>query len=139
MTSGLSTREKNWLYRPGGWSIKQVVHHCADSHMNCLIRFKWTLTESTPTIKAYFEARWANLIDSQDDNLDISIQLLTSLHHKLVQIIGHLTEEQLNLTFIHPEHGTAFSLKETVGNYAWHCQHHLSHIKQALQAKGLYN
>lgn len=139
LVEGLSVEEKNWKYRPEGWSIKQVVHHCADSHMNSLIRFKWTLTEDTPTIKAYYEGRWAELVDGLDDDLSSSLLFIEGLHHKWVKLLKSLKADHLEKEFVHPEHGNRVSLKENIGIYAWHCNHHLAHIEQALKAKGAYN
>lgn len=139
LVEGLSVEELNWNYRPDGWSIKQVVHHCSDSHLNSIIRFKWALTEDTPTIKAYFEDRWAELADSKDDDLTLSLNLIDGLHAKWVRILRSLTADQLERTFFHPESQRHIGLKENIGIYAWHCNHHLAHIEQALAAKGKYN
>ncbi|MFK7796380.1 MAG: YfiT family bacillithiol transferase [Aureispira sp.] len=138
-TEGLTVEQKNWKYRPQGWAIKQVVHHCADSHMNSLIRFKLSLTEKEPTIRPYYENRWAMLVDSQNDNLEDSILLLTGLHNKWTNLLRALTAEDLEKGFVHPEHNKRFTLKEALALYAWHCQHHLAHIKQAIDAAGKYN
>ena len=132
----LSVEELNLPYRPDGWTIKQVVHHCADSHMNSLIRFKLALTEDQPTIRPYFEDRWATLVDSLSDDITPAIGLLTHLHTKWVQVLRALTPEDLKRTFVHPEHGTVFTLEDTIGSYAWHCAHHSAHIRQALQYRG---
>ncbi len=139
LTENLSSTQKNWKYRPNGWRLKQVVHHCADSHMNSFIRFKLSLTEDTPKIRPYFEDKWALLTDSQDDHLEDSILLLTGLHNKWVQLLKSLQHSDYEKQFMHPEHGTLFRLDETIGTYAWHCQHHLAHIKLALEAEGKYN
>jgi len=139
LTKGLSVEQLNWKYRPEGWTIKQVVHHCADSHMNSFIRFKLALTEEKPKIRPYFEDRWAVLSDSLSDNLSSSIVLLKGLHSKWVYLLKILSEEELLLEFMHPEHGEIFSLQETIGNYAWHCNHHLAHIKLAIEAEGKFN
>lgn len=136
ITANLSDAQKQWIYRPGGWSIKQVVHHCGDSHMNCLIRVKLTLTEDTPTIRPYFEDRWAELVDSQEDDLTHSILLLKAVHHRLVNLFKSLTNEELALEYVHPEHGQTFSLAEVIGTYSWHSRHHYAHIKQALDHGG---
>jgi hypothetical protein len=138
LTANLSVTEKNWSYRPGGWSIKQVVHHCADSHMNSIIRFKLALTEEQPTIRPYFEDRWANLADDLDDNLEDSLRLLQGLHSKLAKLLRSLSPSDLKRSFVHPEHGKVFFLDENIGVYAWHGKHHLAHIRQALAAKGEY-
>jgi hypothetical protein len=135
----ITTEKLQWKYRPGGWSVKQVVHHCADSHMNSIIRFKLALTEDLPTIRPYQEDKWAELPDSLSNNLQDSLTLLTSLHSKWVKLLRILSEEELNREFIHPEHGQKMSLKETIGMYAWHCNHHLAHVKQAISSGGTYN
>ncbi|WP_040248671.1 YfiT family bacillithiol transferase [Psychroserpens mesophilus] len=139
LTDDLTVNQLNWKYRPEGWTIKQVVHHCADSHMNSLIRFKLALTEDTPTIKPYYEDRWANLVDGNDDNLEDTLYLLKGLHAKLTTLLRNLSPSDLLKEFVHPEHGKHFRLDETIGVYAWHCNHHLAHIKQALEYKGQFN
>lgn len=125
--SSLSDQQLNTPYRPDGWTIRQVVHHCADSHMNSLIRFKLTLTEDKPVIKPYFEDRWANLPDS---NMDITpaLQLLQGLHIKWVFLLQSLTSAELKKSFIHPDHQEPISLDIAIALYAWHCNHHLAHI-----------
>ncbi|UXP33365.1 putative metal-dependent hydrolase [Reichenbachiella agarivorans] len=138
LTTNLSVEQLNWRYRPDGWTIKQVVHHCADSHMNSLIRFKLALTEDSPTIRPYHEERWAELIDSQDNDLSYTLSLLEGLHYRLVQLQRNLSEEDLKREFIHPEHGRRFTLAETIGIYAWHSNHHLAHIQQALGYQGKF-
>ena len=136
LTFSLTTEKLNWRYRPEGWTIKQVVHHCGDSHMNSLIRFKLALTEENPKIKPYEESLWAELNDSLDDDISHSLNLIEGLHHRWVVLLKSLNEKQLQCTFRHPEHGTVFNLAQSIANYAWHCEHHLSHIKQALMFKG---
>ncbi len=138
ITKDLSAEALRWVYRPDGWTIKQVVHHCADSHMNSLIRFKLALTEDTPTIRPYYEDRWATLIDGNDDNLHDTLLLLKGLHAKLGKLLRHISDAELSKEFIHPEHGKHFRLDETIGIYAWHCNHHLAHIKQAISNKGQF-
>lgn len=138
LTKDLTIEQLHWPYRPDGWNIKQVVHHLADSHMNSIIRFKLTLTEDTPTIKPYFEDRWAALIDNNDNNLSHSLSLLKGLHAKMGSLMRSLTKADLKREFIHPEHGKRFSLEETIGTYAWHSNHHLAHIEQALKFKGTF-
>ena len=136
LTSELSNEELQWRYRPGGWNIKQLVHHCADSHLNSIIRFKLALTEDSPEIRPYYEDRWAELADANDDNIRPSLDLIRALHRKWVMMLKSLSEEQLGRQFVHPEYGKKYSLAETIGNYAWHCRHHLAHIKLALQDRG---
>lgn len=135
VTQGLSQEQLNWRYRPGGWKIKQVVHHCADSHINAMIRFKLALTEDKPTIRPYFEARWAELPDSLDEDLSDTLTLLHGLHNRWVKVLKNLQTSDLSREFIHPEYGQSFSLAVTIGNYAWHCRHHFAHIQQALRFK----
>jgi len=132
LTENLSVEELNLIYRPDGWKIKQVIHHCSDSHMNAFIRFKLALTEENPTIKPYEEALWANLIDGNDNDISNSLLLLKSLHHKWVLLLKSMTENQWEKTYFHPESKKTYILKVVVGLYAWHCNHHLAHIKQAL-------
>lgn len=132
---GLSQETLQYRYRPEGWTIHQVVNHCADSHTNSLIRFKWTLTEDHPTIKAYEEARWAELPDTLELPVEDGIALLKSLHKRWVFLLKSLTPEQLERTYVHPEKGQIFNLKQTICQYAWHCRHHLQHVKNAKESK----
>jgi hypothetical protein len=114
-------------YRPGGWTIRQVVHHLADSHMNSLIRFKLALTEDNPVIKPYLEDKWAELADSKLP-VNISLQLLEGLHIRLFTLLKSLSPEELNRTYIHPESKKQWRLYDVIGLYAWHGNHHLAHI-----------
>ena len=134
LTKDLGEDELNYTYRPKGWTIKQLVHHCADSHMNSINRFKLALTENTPTIRPYFEDRFATLSDYEAP-IDASISILKGVHKKLGQLLRNLSNVDLKREFIHPEHGKHFSLEVTIGLYAWHGNHHLAHIKQALDFK----
>ncbi len=136
---GLDENALNMIYRPGGWTIRQVIHHCADSHMNSFMRFKLALTEETPTIKPYFEDRWATLVDASDAPVSWSLLLLEGLHRRWVMLLKSLTDEDLDKTFIHPEHGRHISLKQNIDLYAWHCKHHLAHIQQAKRLKGKFD
>lgn len=135
ITNSLSVEELNWNYRPNGWNIKQVVHHCADSHMNSFIRFKLALTEENPTIKPYEEALWANLIDGNDNNISYSLQIMEGIHAKWSLLLKTFQEKELNKTFHHPGSNKNYTLKEAIGLYAWHCNHHFAHIEQALLHK----
>lgn len=130
----LDEKDLQLRYRPEGWTISQVVHHCADSHINSYTRFKLALTENIPIIKPYEESLWAKL---PDNNLSpfVSLQLLEALHTRWVYLLKTLTEEDLNKEFIHPEQAEKISLKENILIYSWHCQHHLAHIKQAKELK----
>lgn len=136
LVNGLSKEQLDTQYRPGGWSIRQVVHHLSDSHTNCYIRFKWTLTEQTPTIKAYHEDRWAELFDSRRAPIGLSLIYLKALHAKWTYLLEGLTQEQLSRSFIHPETQKQVRLDAAIGLYAWHCRHHYAHIEHLLQRKG---
>ena len=122
-----------YTYRPGGWNIQQLVHHLADSHMNSIIRFKLALTEDVPTIKPYLEAKWSELYDVHHVPLGSSIRILKGVHARLVALLFSLSDEEFSRTYIHPEYGNTFDLAYTTGMYAWHGNHHLEHIKAALQ------
>jgi len=135
LVSSLSEKQLDTPYRDKGWTIRQVIHHCADSHHNSYTRFKWTLTEDKPVIKAYFEDRWAELFDSKTAPIQLSLDALKALHAKWVYFLKGLTEEDLNKCFIHPDGNEKVSLKENIGVYAWHCNHHYAHIEQLLIRK----
>ncbi len=115
-------------YRPGGWTVRQVLHHIPDSHMNAYIRLKWTLTEDTPTIKAYDEKAWAETPETKLDP-GFSIELLKVLHVKWVTILRKLKTEDFSKSFLHPETKKHVSLARQVATYAWHGEHHLGHIR----------
>lgn len=121
-------------YRPKGWTVRQVVHHLSDSHMNAYIRFKWALTEENPTIKAYHEDRWAELHDYRAP-IQPSMDMLKLLHEKWVYLLKGLDIEKLNDTYMHPESGENI-LKNVVGMYAWHSNHHFAHIQNLAKREG---
>ncbi|OJU72600.1 MAG: metal-dependent hydrolase [Bacteroidetes bacterium 47-18] len=120
-------------YREGGWTARQVVHHCADSHINAFIRFKLALTEDNPIIKPYNEALWAELSDSKFLPIQSSLSVLEGLHYRWYILLKNMDDEMLKRKYTHPEHGTEFTLDEAVGMYAWHCNHHFAHIKLVSQ------
>jgi hypothetical protein len=126
----LDAFELDTPYRTGGWTIRQVVHHVADSHMNAFIRFKLALSEDNPTIKPYREEIWA---EQADMNLpvNISITLLYALHQRWHYLLQHLTESDWERTVVHPQYGKTMTLWYMLGNYAWHGLHHVAHIQQA--------
>lgn len=124
---GLSPQQLDTAYRPGGWTVRQVVHHLPDSHMNAYVRFKLALTEEEPTVKLYDEARWAELADVQKAPLEVSFVLLEALHQRWVLLLRSLRAEDFARAMRHPEHGM-MSLDHALGYYAWHGRHHVAHI-----------
>ncbi len=122
-------------YREGGWTIRQVVHHCADSHANAYVRFKLTLTEDIPIIKPYDQEKWAGLPDSRLP-VSMSLDLLDGLHRRWTGLLNALTPAEWDRRFIHPEYEKALQLRQVVMNYGWHCEHHLAHILGALRRAG---
>ena len=138
ITNSLTETELNYRYRPDGWSIKQVIHHCADSHMNSIIRFKLALTEDCPTIRPYFEDRFAKLPD-YETSIESAIKILEGIHYKLGVLFDNFTEIEFQKEFKHPEHGKVFTLVENIAIYAWHSNHHFAHIEQALNHKGKFD
>ena len=123
----MSAAELDTPYRPGGWTVRQVVHHLGDSHMNSFVRFKWALTEERPTIKAYWEARWARLPDYAVVPVPAALDFLDALHLRWVALLRNLPPVDLEREFVHPESGPV-TLALTIGNYAWHGRHHLAQI-----------
>lgn len=121
-------------YREEGWTVRQVVHHVADSHMNAYIRFKLTLTEHTPTIKPYLEAQWAELADSKA-TINLSLPILEGVHKRWVIILKSMKQEDFEKKMFHPEHNKELILKNVLALYAWHSNHHLAHITQLKKRK----
>jgi|SRR5690606_17695144 len=117
-------------YREGGWTVVQVVHHIADSHMNAYIRLKMTLTEENPVVKPYDEKLWANLYDVDVVPINISITLLHALHRKFAAILRNMSPEEWERNYYHPEHERYVPLWELVDTYAWHGRHHAEQIKK---------
>jgi uncharacterized damage-inducible protein DinB len=124
--SGLSDSQLDTAYRPGGWTVRQVVHHVADSHTNSYIRFKLALTEEWPTIKAYDEAAWAKLADSGLP-VEVSLAWTDALHERWVVLLESMSEEDFQKGFVHPERGPQ-KLETTLALYDWHSRHHTAHI-----------
>jgi DinB superfamily len=125
--AGLTETQLDTPYRDGGWTVRQVVHHFADSHLNSYTRFRLALTEDNPTIKPYAEALWADLADARTAPVDLSLQLLDGLHRRWVLLMRSFSEADYSKTFRHPERGE-MRLDENLSLYAWHCRHHLAHI-----------
>ena len=133
--AGLSAKQLDTPYRPDGWTIRQVVHHVPESHMNAYIRFKLALTEDQPTIKPYQQQHWANLADVQATPIETSLALLESLHERWVVLLRGLSPEDFARTFRHPEMGEQ-SLDRTLALYAWHGAHHVAHITSLRERSG---
>jgi uncharacterized damage-inducible protein DinB len=129
----LSTEQLQTPYREGGWTLLQVVHHLADSHMNGYIRFKLALTEDQPTIKPFNEKKWAKLPDSLQIDLSASISLLEAVHSRWVYLLRSLDEKDFSRHFLHPENGKIIDLNQALALYAWHSKHHLAHITSLLE------
>lgn len=134
--AGLNAQQLDTPYRQGGWTIRQVVHHCADSHMNSLTRLKLALTEDNPTIKPYFEERWAELADSRTMPIEPALSMLEGIHQRWTVLLNNLKENDLKRTFVHPQSGRQFQLDENTGLYAWHGNHHLAHITNLKRLRG---
>ncbi len=124
----LDEAQLNTPYRDGGWKVKQVVHHVADSHMNAFIRFKLGLTEDNPTIKPYDENEWVKFEDVENLPVNVSLTILHPLHLRMYTFLQHVTDEQWQRTIFHPEHQKQMTLWYLLGNYAWHGRHHTAHI-----------
>jgi len=134
--AGLSRDQLETRYRPGGWTVKQVVHHVPDSHLNAYTRFKLALTEHEPTIKPYDEAAWAELSDSREVPIEVSLALLDALHLRWVALLRSMGTADFNRTLRHPEHGRVLTLKQMLGLYAWHSRHHVAHITSLRKREG---
>lgn len=132
---GLSDQQLDTPYRPEGWTVRQVVHHIPDSHLNAYIRYKLALTEDEPTIKPYAEDRWAQLADTQATPVEVSLALLDSLHNRWVHLLRSLQAEDWKRAFRHPELGLV-SLEKNLALYAWHGRHHVAHITSLRERNG---
>lgn len=125
--AGLSEDQLDTPYREGGWTVRQLVHHVADSHLNAYVRFKWTLTEDSPTIKAYNQDAWAALADSELTPVEVSLDLLDAIHRRWGVLIESLKDEDWTRPLVHPENGP-MTLDRMLQLYAWHGRHHTAHI-----------
>ena len=132
---GLSSEQLDTPYRPGGWTVRQAVHHVPDSHLNSYVRFKLALTEDNPTIKPYEQQLWAELPDTKETPIEVSLTLLDSLHDRWVRLLQSFTPEQWKRTYRHPELGP-MTLEKTLALYAWHGRHHVAHITELRKRKG---
>jgi hypothetical protein len=132
---GLNAQQLNTPYREGGWTVRQVVHHVPDSHMNAYVRFKLALTEDNPTIKPYAEDKWAELGDGNTP-VEVSLQLLDSLHVRWVSLLKSLKEPDWKRTYHHPAMGKTLTLEQVLGLYAWHGRHHVAHVTTLRKTHG---
>jgi hypothetical protein len=133
--AGLSHQQFDTPYRPGGWTVRQVVHHVPDSHLNSYVRFKLALTENEPTIRPYDEALWAKLQDSRDTPVEVSLTLLESLHNRWEVLLRSLGPEDFSRRLRHPAQGP-MTLDDMLGAYAWHGRHHVAHITSLRSREG---
>lgn len=132
----LDEAQLNTHYRPGGWTVKQVVHHVADSHMNAFMRFKLALTEDNPVIKPYDENEWVKLPDTQNVPVNVSLTLLHALHKRWYELLKNMTDQDYKRTVFHPEHKREFTLWQLLNIYAWHGKHHAAHITSLRERNG---
>jgi len=133
--AGLDIEQLDTPYRPEGWTVRQVVHHVPESHLNSYIRFKLAITEEEPTIKPYFEDRWAKLDDARQAPISLSLDLLDAVHGRWVWFLRSLKPGDFQRTFRHPELGIV-SLDKNVALYAWHGRHHVAHITSLRERMG---
>jgi uncharacterized damage-inducible protein DinB len=133
--AGLSDAQLNTPYRPEGWTVRQVVHHVPESHMHSYVRFKLAITEEEPTIKPYYEDRWALLDDANRAPIELSLNLLSALHERWVWFLRSLKEVDFQRTFRHPDLGTV-SLDKNLALYAWHGRHHVAQITSLRERMG---
>ena len=130
---GATEQDLARTYREGGWTVRQLVHHVPDSHMNGFVRLKLALTEDRPVIKPYDEVRWAELPDVAGTPIEVSLALLEAVHHRWVVVLRAMKPDDFARVYVHPEHGREISLDVSLANYAWHGKHHLSHVRLALR------
>ena len=133
---GLNDSQLDTPYRPGGWTVRQVVHHLPDSHLHAYDRFKLALTEECPTIKPYDENRWAELPDNRTVSTETSLTFLETLHVRWVALLRAMRAEQFERGYYHPEHSRTLTLDEALASYAWHGRHHIAHITSLRQRAG---
>ncbi len=132
---GLSAEQLDTSYRPGGWTVRQVVHHLPDSHLNAYVRFRLALTEDAPPVKTYEEARWAELPDARTAPIELSLGFMDALHGRFALLLESLTPEQWQRTFRHPEMGLQ-TLERVLAMYAWHGRHHVAQITALRERMG---
>ena len=133
---GLTDAQLDTPYRDGGWTVRQVVHHVADSHLNAYCRIRIAVTEPGPTIRPYDEKAWAELPDASSGPVDVSLALVEALHTRWAMLARALSPEQLGLVYHHPEHAKPMVVDATLAMYAWHGKHHVAHITSLRERKG---
>ncbi|RYD74022.1 MAG: putative metal-dependent hydrolase [Sphingobacteriales bacterium] len=131
-TENINAEYLNETYRPGGWTVRQVIHHLPDSHMNAYIRFKLAITEEVPVIRPYHEELWAETEEAKNGDIEMSVLLLKAVHQRLISFLKTLKMEDYQRQYIHPAQGKKFTLAHMLGMYAWHGKHHLAHIKNTI-------
>ncbi|MFD2285139.1 putative metal-dependent hydrolase [Pedobacter petrophilus] len=132
-TGRLTDEELNQTYRPEGWTLRQVIHHLPDSHMNAYIRFKQAITEDVPVIRPYHEELWAETKEAKNGDIQTSVALLTALHQRWVAFLKTIKMEDYQRKYIHPAQGKELTLANMLGMYAWHGKHHLAHITNTVR------
>ncbi|MCE7066885.1 YfiT family bacillithiol transferase [Dyadobacter sp. CY326] len=130
LLGGWDDEKYNTPYRPDGWTIRQLIHHVADSHMNAYVRCRLAMTEDNPVIKPYEEQLWAELPDAKTAQVELSLQLLRYIHLRWILLLNSMDETDLARTYIHPATGRTFRVDEVIANYAWHSEHHYQHAFQ---------
>ncbi len=133
---GLAPKQFDTPYREGGWTVRQVVHHVPDSHLNAYVRFKLALTEDTPTIKAYQEKLWAELADTREVPPEVSLTLLEAIHQRWVALLKSMKPAEWKRSYRHPEYERIIPLDEVLATYAWHGRHHVAHITTLRERQG---
>jgi hypothetical protein len=133
ITLNLSEKALDIPYRPDGWTVRQLIHHLADSHINAYTRVRLTLTEDKPEVRPYFEDRWAELTDAKTGDIQPSIAIIRAIHERLLVLLRTLKPIDFERTYYHPQAQKEFTMAYLLGNYAWHGKHHLAHIKLTLK------
>jgi hypothetical protein len=132
----LTAKQLDTPYRPGGWTVRQLVHHVADSHLNGYARPRFALTEDNPTIKPYIEGKWAELADAKALPLEPSLQILDGVHARWAALLRSLGDADFTRSIVHPEHGRTLTIDILTGSYAWHSRHHVRHITALREREG---
>jgi len=137
LTEILNDEQLNTPYRPGGWTLRQVVHHLADSHINSYVRYRLALTEDEPTIKTYDEKTWAELHDAKNEDIHFSLVLLKGLHSRWTKLLRNMSDKDFQKKLIHPDYSEKINLNVMTAMYSWHCRHHTAHIADLVARKYL--